>query len=677
MKRVLSLLLCASTLCALSCPPALAAGQTPTDPNAPSLGVFLQREYLFDPTVQYTSLSGGANHIAALREDGSLWTWGSNKYGQLGFGTDRAAYNAPISVLDDVKWARAGDNSTLAIKNDGSLWGFGKLNVYGGTPSPVRLADHAKAAAEGGGFFAVVTASGALEVYEDGVDGAPVTYAAGGVTDAAVCPGTSVYGKPTVTGTIQESIDNLEHAGDNEVPYIVYAISDGGVLTRYFLADGELHTETVAQNVTALQSDVSANDSMLYYLTADGTLYSCEGSNPNVLAPAAVASDVRLFAVNRLQCYALKTDGTLWYTNRNVPIAQGVTAFAAVGLNGIFALKTDHTIAAVNSNAGSGLEITFGRMNALPAGFLPVDREEPYYSKAMEIVGSATDDYEKARLICTWMNKNLKYDESRQNHNPLKLLETGIGVCEAYSGLTVQLFQAVGIPCGTIVHHLGEGHAWNYALIDGVIVFIDNTNISFDYSLTIEAGDAPASSSASGIGYSDWAAETVRAASSAGLLRFTSGRDLTAPITREQFAELAVQMVAAVSGKEPTGGGAFADCDNPAVQKAAALGIVTGVGDNKFAPEQTTNREQIAVMVSRTIDCLNGLNGKTVAPNAGDIEKFTDKGQVSAWAVDGVGVLAANGIMAGTSATTLSPKESCTVEQSILLLYRVYQLFMA
>ena len=82
-------------------------------------------------------------------------------------------------------------------------------------------------------------------------------------------------------------------------------------------------------------------------------------------------------------------------------------------------------------------------------------------------------------------------------------------------------------------------------------------------------------------------------------------------------------------------------------------------------------------MVSRAIEYLNDKDNKNVAPNAGDIEKFTDKGQVSAWAVDGVGVLVTNGIMNGTSATTLSPKDSCTVEQSILLLYRVYQLFMA
>ena len=44
----------------------------------------------------------------------------------------------------------------------------------------------------------------------------------------------------------------------------------------------------------------------------------------------------------------------------------------------------------------------------------------------------------------------------------------------------------------------------------------------------------------------------------------------------------------------------------------------------------------------------------------------------SDWAMQSIGELAENGIMNGTSDTTASPKDSCTVEQSILLIYRVY-----
>ncbi|MFA5522976.1 MAG: hypothetical protein WDA24_01340 [Tissierellales bacterium] len=46
----------------------------------------------------------------------------------------------------------------------------------------------------------------------------------------------------------------------------------------------------------------------------------------------------------------------------------------------------------------------------------------------------------------------------------------------------------------------------------------------------------------------------------------------------------------------------------------------------------------------------------------------------SNWAKQGVGVLANNNIMSGTSKTTLSPKSSATIEQSVLLVYRLYNI---
>ena len=34
-----------------------------------------------------TELAGGREHVIALRADGSVWTWGSNQYGQQGNGS--------------------------------------------------------------------------------------------------------------------------------------------------------------------------------------------------------------------------------------------------------------------------------------------------------------------------------------------------------------------------------------------------------------------------------------------------------------------------------------------------------------------------------------------------------------------------------------------------------------
>lgn len=177
---------------------------------------------------------------------------------------------------------------------------------------------------------------------------------------------------------------------------------------------------------------------------------------------------------------------------------------------------------------------------------------------------------------------------------------------------------------------------------------------------------------------SAWAKAEVDAAIAANLVpQLTGNPKYTAQITREQFAELVYNMVVLTSGDVPDvlDAKAFTDCANPSVTGASAFGIVDGVGEGKFAPTQATNREQIAVMVSRSLDSLKKLTKFDLAPTAADISKFTDQGQVSPWAVSGMGALASNGIMSGTSATTLSPKSSCTVEQAILLCYRVYEKF--
>lgn len=181
---------------------------------------------------------------------------------------------------------------------------------------------------------------------------------------------------------------------------------------------------------------------------------------------------------------------------------------------------------------------------------------------------------------------------------------------------------------------------------------------------------------------SSWAKEEVTAARAAGLVpALTGDPNYRDAITREQFAELVVQLLRTVDPENTSDamvqGSNFSDTENPAVLLAAAKGIVNGISPDRFAPTQTTNREQIAAMVARAIDVIEASRDIDLTPAAASIEGFTDKDQVSGWAVESVGLLAANGIMNGTSATTVSPKTSCSVEQSICLIYRVYQMIQA
>ena len=173
---------------------------------------------------------------------------------------------------------------------------------------------------------------------------------------------------------------------------------------------------------------------------------------------------------------------------------------------------------------------------------------------------------------------------------------------------------------------------------------------------------------------SDWAKDEAMLADKAGLITEHTSSNMTYDITRFQFAELIVNLVEVVTGKEisPAPSNTFIDCSETAVLKAYAAGIVYGITATTFEPETKADREQIAVMISRAISYIERETGKSYLTAAASIERFSDKGSVSSWAEKHVGLLAANGIMNGTSATELGPQDSCTTEQSILLVYRFF-----
>ncbi len=75
-------------------------------------------------------VSAGRSHIAAVKTDGSLWAWGQNSYSAVGHGSTRAGnpVKAPfqLGTATDWKTVSAGGYFNLAIKNDGTLWSWGR-----------------------------------------------------------------------------------------------------------------------------------------------------------------------------------------------------------------------------------------------------------------------------------------------------------------------------------------------------------------------------------------------------------------------------------------------------------------------------------------------------------------------------------------------------------------------
>jgi alpha-tubulin suppressor-like RCC1 family protein len=82
--------------------------------------------------MEWTQVSAGYGHTVAIKSDGTLWAWGRNNYGQLGDNTTTSRYVPTQENTNGTTWTDVseGADHRAAIKNDGTLWAWGH-NGYG------------------------------------------------------------------------------------------------------------------------------------------------------------------------------------------------------------------------------------------------------------------------------------------------------------------------------------------------------------------------------------------------------------------------------------------------------------------------------------------------------------------------------------------------------------------
>lgn len=78
------------------------------------------------------AVAAGKSHNLAVSNDGVLYAWGGNEWGQLGDGTTNSAVR-PVKVLDQVRAAMAGSGYSAAVTYGGALytWGHNSFLVLG------------------------------------------------------------------------------------------------------------------------------------------------------------------------------------------------------------------------------------------------------------------------------------------------------------------------------------------------------------------------------------------------------------------------------------------------------------------------------------------------------------------------------------------------------------------
>jgi|GEM_PF-2299001 len=163
-----------------------------------------------------------------------------------------------------------------------------------------------------------------------------------------------------------------------------------------------------------------------------------------------------------------------------------------------------------------------------------------------------------------------------------------------------------------------------------------------------------------------WAKEYVEKAITAGFVPLHLQTDYSKGITRAEFSTLAVAVYERLLGKID-GRIAFDDTTDKNVEKLASIGVVSGVGNNKFDPDSLLTREQAAVILSRLSEALG-------QPFIHRYPAFDDNISISPWAIESVGRVSAAGMMIGTGENMFSPLEIYTREQGIITIKRMFNL---
>lgn len=141
-------------------------------------------------------------------------------------------------------------------------------------------------------------------------------------------------------------------------------------------------------------------------------------------------------------------------------------------------------------------------------------------------------------------------------------------------------------------------------------------------------------------------------------------------ITRGDFAYFLVRTLGLTADTAEN----FADVDSGAyyakeLAAGKALGILNGVGENKFNPEASISRQDLMTICARGMRYKNKL-GEDGSDD--DVKGFSDKEQIAGYAKSSVAAMVREGIVRGNTDGTINPGGNTTRAEAAVIMYRIY-----
>ena len=296
--------------------------------------------------ITWTKVETSTTHTMATKSDGTLWIWGNGGNGQLG--TDSLAHrSSPVQTISGgTTWTTKfaiGNATSAAIKTDGSLWtwGFNSAGALGDNSvvqkqSPVQVTGGLLWAdvADGSQAMCGITTTGAL-------------YSWGSNSNGGLGQNNTINrSNPTQVGT-DTTWSSVAMGGTNTPgnEWVLAIKKDGTLWAWGANASGQLGINTITNRSSPVQvganttwTKVTAGQATSYGLKSDGTLWgwgnngfaqvgdnsSVNSSSPVQIGNATDWGDVQA-AILQVACWGLKSSLIPTTTTTTTP-APGLIA---------------------------------------------------------------------------------------------------------------------------------------------------------------------------------------------------------------------------------------------------------------------------------------------------------------------------------------------------------------
>ncbi|WP_419822623.1 polysaccharide lyase family 8 super-sandwich domain-containing protein [Anoxybacterium hadale] len=173
------------------------------------------------------------------------------------------------------------------------------------------------------------------------------------------------------------------------------------------------------------------------------------------------------------------------------------------------------------------------------------------------------------------------------------------------------------------------------------------------------------------IGGYPWSSKEIEVMAAKGVINGTSETTFhpSADIKRADFMVMLVKALGLTAKPQ----GNFSDVSPSAyyaeaLATARALGITTGVGNNKFDPNAKISREDMMVLSARAMNMAGRSLG--TASDA-EMKGYSDSSQISGYALKDVAALIEAGVIKG-SGNSINPKKTATRAETAVIIYNLY-----